>query len=364
MKVSDTMRAEANPVRADQPIIAAVERMAGSQYPSIPVVEDDGRLKGILRAWDVVALLASGVDIHTARTGDVATGFAAVEADQSMEAALRVALAEQADLLPVVRDGRLVGSLTSYAFRAQDVLTDLLGARTPGLVTDISPDDRSFGGDRGSYLLAGASAVEAVSRMLKAAGREKPDPILVLPCDHGRVLRVLKAFAPDAEITAGDFDRAAVDYCVEAFGATPAHVDPDPSKIELPRHYDLIWVGALLPGIDPDDWPAFLTMFRDHLAADGVLVFSTLAWQNSSALRSLGVPESAMEGLQTDYDDRGFARCSELVDGGGDLSLTSAGWVRWLVSRLPGLRLVKHLSSIWETPYPRQDVVACVRNDD
>ena len=45
--------------------------------------------------------------------------------------------------------------------------------------------------------------------------------------------------------------------------------------MKLERVFDLIWCGSLFTHLDRDRWPAFLEFFSEHLAPDGLLVFTT-----------------------------------------------------------------------------------------
>src|SRR5512144_2954446 len=94
---------------------------------------------------------------------------------------------------------------------------------------EISSRDGMFAGNREHYFAVGRSALRAVGLALLAAGRPAPRRILDLPSGHGRVLRMLRAAWPDAEITACDLDHDGVRYCERTFGAiaVPSVVDPE-----------------------------------------------------------------------------------------------------------------------------------------
>ncbi len=89
------------------------------------------------------------------------------------------------------------------------------------------------------------------------------------------MLRTLREAYPDADITASDVNRDGVDFCASMFGASKLYSDTNPAAIELPRGFDLIWVGSVFTHVDKKAWTELLDLFRDSLARDGVLVFST-----------------------------------------------------------------------------------------
>jgi SAM-dependent methyltransferase len=150
-----------------------------------------------------------------------------------------------------------------------------------GMDMTIAPDDGMFDHDYGYdlglavYLESGRSALAAVRAALAAAGKADVRRILDLPCGHGRILRVLKAAFPDADLVACDLDRAGVDFCARQFGAEPVYSTPDPARIPLDGPFDLIWCGSLLTHLDAPKWPGFLRALRDVLAPDGVCGFTT-----------------------------------------------------------------------------------------
>jgi SAM-dependent methyltransferase len=114
------------------------------------------------------------------------------------------------------------------------------------IVRAVSPRDDMFEGSFENYLEKGRDALRLISLAALAMPKTGFQRILDLPCGYGRVLRVLRAAFPRAEITACDIDAAGVDYCAETFGVTPVYSDPDPSRVDLGGPFDLIWCGSLL----------------------------------------------------------------------------------------------------------------------
>jgi CBS domain-containing protein len=358
MNVGELMTTNPQTVRGDEPLMAAVNQMWDVGFGAVLVVDENDGLMGILRAWDIIALLAQGFDLDVP-CGPAVVGFASVLPEQGMDAAVTVAVAENSDLLPVVESGKVVGALTHYDFAAQSMLEPLLGPRTRGLVLEISALDPHFSGQRGPYLVAGASALESVQNTLDATEHGEVSAVLDMGCGYGRETRMFRAAFPDASITACDVDPRAVAFCAETFGARPARWSGNPTDIGVDGNYDVIWAGGLFRSLDPEQWPDHLRLLEAHLDPRGVLIFTTLAWQNSSSLRSLGVPEAEMAPLHELYEDQGFAYCPRLEDRESGLTLSAPGWTRWLVHNSTQLRVVRQVPDGWATPYPREDVVAC-----
>src|SRR5215831_17887353 len=85
--------------------------------------------------------------------------------------------------------------------------------------TDISTADSMFEGDRNHYFSVGRSALRCIERAAETAGEDGFHSILDFGSGFGRVLRVLRAAYPDAEVAACDLSREALDFCASAFGA-------------------------------------------------------------------------------------------------------------------------------------------------
>jgi SAM-dependent methyltransferase len=250
--------------------------------------------------------------------------------------------------------------LSHYDFRAHRLLVQTIGERAYDIVMDISPDDPMFSGHRGTYMFASASALEWIMSMLDLEREGEVRSILDMGSGYGRVTRSLRATFPDASITACDTDPAAVEFCRRMFDANAITADEDPSSTELDGEFDLIWAGSLLPRLPVERWPGMLDLLGRHLREDGLLILTTLAWQSSPILRGLGVPEKDMRSLWQDYEARGFAHQSRLETNGSRLTLTAPGWVRWVVHSSKLLRVARQRESVWDTPRPREDVIACV----
>ena len=124
------------------------------------------------------------------------------------------------------------------------------------------------------YFSVSESAMNCIIFALQMAGKDKINSILDFPCGYGRVLRSLVSYFPEAEITACDIEKDAVDFCVETFSVNGVYSDTNPSKINLGRKYDLIWCGSLLTHLNKHDALRFYDFFLNHLEDNGILILS------------------------------------------------------------------------------------------
>lgn len=249
-------------------------------------------------------------------------------------------------------------------------LPDCRVSDDPGAPIDhtIAPGDEMFlrtappGDALWHYVRVGQSAFRCVQVALAAVGAPPPARILDLPCGHGRVLRVLRAGFPAAEIHACDLNRDGVDFCARQFGATPFYSQPDLARVQLPGPYDLIWVGSLMTHVRADRWPGFLGFFRRHLAPAGVCLFTV---HGASAARKIRGGESGYGladpgGFLAAFDRDGFAYEDYATDPGYGLSISTPAWVAARLAALGGVRLVNYHERGWAD---HQDVVAWMRDD-
>ena len=63
--------------------------------------------------------------------------------------------------------------------------------------------------------------MQLINQCLTAVGTQDVRRVLDFGCGHGRVMRVLKAALPDADLVACDIDEDALSFCAETFGAQP-----------------------------------------------------------------------------------------------------------------------------------------------
>jgi hypothetical protein len=187
------------------------------------------------------------------------------------------------------------------------------------------------------------------------------------------VLRFLRAEYPQARVAACDIDHEAVDFCAEAFGATPVYGRERPGEIELGNQFDLIWCGSLFTHLDHPLWNEFLDLFESALVMGGVLIFTTCGRNLAAKLadaeegKNLMKQEDRRKTILQGYGETGFGYADyDLPDNmRADLSLperfgislSRPSWVCRLLDRRPHLQLVTFTENRWGA----QDVVTCLR---
>jgi len=236
---------------------------------------------------------------------------------------------------------------------------------TLDVIRDIAPGDEMYGTYPDAevhYFSVGQSAAEAIRVCMQAAGRDRVDRILDLPCGHGRVLRYLRAMFPEAALTACDVNRDGVDFCARTFGAHTVYGQEDPARNAIDEVFDLIWCGSLLTHVDADRWGDFLRWFTSRLAGNGLLIFTTLgrlpATWVARQLAGYGLQPKSARKLVRSFNRTGFGYGNYHHSSTYGIAMASPPWVVSEVARIPTLRIVHYAEAAWDD---HQDVVACVR---
>jgi GT2 family glycosyltransferase/cyclopropane fatty-acyl-phospholipid synthase-like methyltransferase len=247
--------------------------------------------------------------------------------------------------------------------RVYRLLPPMMANEAPELYLEIDreihPHDEMYAASPQDYFTWGMAAVQAIERAIALVGAAEPRNILDLPCGHGRVLRVLRARYPQAELAACDLLRDGVDFCAQKFSAKPIYSEDEGTRIELQGPYDLIWCGSLLTHLPQKHWTWFLKLFEDHLAERGVLVFTTHGPHIAEKLRdgSLTFPVPSVDRLIQDFEETGFAYQDYVRQRHYGISLSSPKWVAALIARATTLRTVDVIERGW---YYHHDVAICV----
>jgi SAM-dependent methyltransferase len=210
-------------------------------------------------------------------------------------------------------------------------------------------DGRALYAERGQAALrAIESADHSAQRLLPPPADRSLSRILVFPSGRGRALRALTTAFPDAGFTAGDLDREAVEFCAEAFGATPLHSHEDPGHIETDATFELIWCDSLFSHLDASRWLGFLKFLEGRLEPWGLLLFTTLGRYH---LRDRDQED------RDAFERDGFDFREQAGRPGWGTAIAAPAWVCGLLEQRPGLRLIGYA----ERACGQHDVVALAR---
>jgi 2-polyprenyl-3-methyl-5-hydroxy-6-metoxy-1,4-benzoquinol methylase len=232
-------------------------------------------------------------------------------------------------------------------------------------ITQVGPEDM-FVSDRAShYFSAGVSALLAIRAGLERCdiSTESVARVLDVPCGAGRVMRMINAFWPNAELAACDIDRAGVDFCSRAFGATPIYSQNPITDVTTDGGFDLVWVGSLLTHLDEPRWPEMLGWFRDQLRPGGALIFSTQGEGGMDVIANGGqyrLDPDRLDRAVTCYRENGFGYAEYREQSDYGISFATPERVQFHIDHVGGLRYVYTAERGWDG---HQDVTTCVKSD-
>jgi SAM-dependent methyltransferase len=251
------------------------------------------------------------------------------------------------DRLHHKRDDALLG----YAPAVSRALSEMTARAPyePELPSVPMHDGKAIHAERGQAALrAIESAIQAAERLLPQVAEPSLERILVFPSGRGQALRALTRAFPEASFTAGDLDRDAVDFCAEAFGATPLYSDEEPERIETEATFGLIWCDSLFSHLEAGRWLGFVKFLERRLDPWGLFLFTTLGRYH---LRD------ADQEVRDAFARDGFG----FQEGAGrprwGTAVTSPAWVSRLLEQRPGLRLIGYT----ERACGQHDVVTLAR---
>ena len=251
-------------------------------------------------------------------------------------------------------------------------LIPIMGQRPPNVIETIAEGDHMVGDNEFNYFHNGVTALGNIRVALAMAGVEQVSAVLDFPCGFGRVMRMLKAEYPDAQIVAADVDRRAVDFCRTTFDVDGVYTTADPRDTELRAGFDLIWCGSLLTHMPATRWAVFLDFFASQLAAGGVAVFTTHGRRIAGFLRDLIADQDGPHERRPDYnllrdeilglldamEQTGFGYQKYPNHEEYGFSLSRPDWVVERILEQPALELVLLTEHGWAG---QQDIVACAK---
>jgi SAM-dependent methyltransferase len=225
----------------------------------------------------------------------------------------------------------------------------------------VSPNDLMYTSGADGYYNFGRSALQCIRRALELTGQGPPESVLDLPSGHGRVLRFIRTYWPEAELVACDLDRNAVDFCADTFAAARVYSEARAEDIPLDRRFDVVWVGSLLTHIDVEGWDTFLPFLVDRLEPGAVLLFT---FHGDTIVKRMRTGEANYwiadpDRLLSDWEEHGFAYQDYLNQKGYGISLSSTAWVCDRIARLPGARVL----GVWPGAWFSAHDVAVVSRD-
>jgi SAM-dependent methyltransferase len=203
------------------------------------------------------------------------------------------------------------------------------------------------------YLSAGLSAARCIQAALHSAGKgDAVGAILDFPCGYGRVLRFLRAMFPDSDITGGEIQTAALDFCQREFSVTPFLSSTDFTSLSLSGKFDVIWCGSLITHIDEQTTADLLRLFYRHLSDRGICIFTThgqrFAQKIKDKKQTYGLSEKGQEKVLCEFQEKGYGYANYINRSGYGISAASHSRVIELARSVGTWQQVCYLEHGWD----------------
>jgi CBS domain-containing protein len=142
-QVRDAMTANPRTVLLDASAFEAAKAMEEEDVGSIPVVDSDGILAGMVTDRDItLRVVAARRDPDSTPVSEIASkDISPAYPDESLDEALQQMAQRQVRRLPVIEDDRVVGILAQA-----DVAQEAKDKKTGHLIEEISRSDEQSGG--------------------------------------------------------------------------------------------------------------------------------------------------------------------------------------------------------------------------
>lgn len=218
-----------------------------------------------------------------------------------------------------------------HKLQEEPSMTQIIETR-PDVIATISKNDWMWKGNKNDevYLRDGWSVGRSLLGASVLTGRA-PKRVLDFGCGHGRVMRWIRALFPEADIVASDRVRDGVDFCAQTFDAIPVYSNDAYEDIDLGEPFNMIWLGSVYTHLPMALWHKLTRMLKDHLAPEGLLIFSYAGpyvaqlMMDGERNQFAEVDESNMRAFLEDYRQTGFGYARH--DGVGDRE-----WGRAIIS--------------------------------
>jgi len=148
--------------------------------------------------------------------------------------------------------------------------------RQRGFARALDPNDKEIVLDADwklpHYFQTGADALRIIVAALVGGLRPPPRSILDFPSGSGRVTRHLRAFFPDAAVTACDLYPYHVDFCRDVLGAHGVLSREHLRCVDFGDQFDVIFCGSLLTHLPEPTFCEGIDLLARSLAPNGIAV--------------------------------------------------------------------------------------------
>ena len=230
---------------------------------------------------------------------------------------------------------------------------------------EISQEDTMFvQSDEDHYYNVGLSGLKQILLSLSSAQKDKSEikTILDFPSGWGRELRFIKAYFPDADITAGEIEESALSFCRDQFGVNIILSHAEFAQIPMSKKFDLIWCGSLITHLDKTSTINLINFFYDALNDDGILSFTTQGRYAQYLLDTekylYNLEKAEIETLKQQYDLTGYGHVNYKGRKDYGISLIKPAWIIELLEKNKNWTIILYNEKGYDD---HQDVITCLK---
>lgn len=231
--------------------------------------------------------------------------------------------------------------------------------RSSKIDDNISPNDAMF---NEWYFSVGESAIDNIALAVLASRLSFVERVLDLPCGHGRVLRHITKFFPEADIYACDLDVDGVGFCEKTFGAIPITSLPRLESVVFPCTFDVIWVGSLFTHMPREAIKRSLLHLSRYLSPCGIIVATIHGrWAEYAHEICRYIGEDRWEKIMEEYRSSGYGYCDYIqeeshayIERGYGVSILRPHIIVSDVEEMPEVRVLMYRERGWAD---HQDVI-------
>jgi len=151
----------------------------------------------------------------------------------------------------------------------------------------INPDDEMYIFTRDNmaqketasyhYFEVGRECFKSIEHIMDSGGKsfEGIRSFLDFASGYGRVTRFLIQAVEQGKVWVSDIYRGAVDFQKKYFRVNGFYSENDPSKLQFPERFEIIYVGSLFSHLPANRFRDWLSRLYEVVEDDGMLIFST-----------------------------------------------------------------------------------------
>jgi SAM-dependent methyltransferase len=206
------------------------------------------------------------------------------------------------------------------------------------------------------YFNVGLQALSIIENTRKLLIKDNYDSILDFGCGFGRVLRFLKSYYPESNITPSELFPEYVEFCTKTFELNGFQSVTDFQSLPRDKKFDLIWSGSVFTHIPINKFKDLFQYFEDSLNVGGIMVITTHGRFCLENLRAnmYGLTQNARRKTQLLYKmtGYGYANYPNAPDYG--VSIMTMDWFGKFMMNKDNFKLIALHEKYWDN---HQDVI-------